>query len=290
MYRNPLLYFIIFLATICCACTKENSANADRRPVLAVSIEPQRKLLQSLAGNEFKVVCVLPRGANPETFDPTMAQRIDAAKADVYFAIGFLPFEKAITAEIEKTGRVVNSTQGITPVYGTHSHGNHTHAEADPHLWASLRNGKTIAANMARTLAEMDPERSSLYRSRLDSVCAALDSLDSGVASSLAPGTAFALWHPSLSYFARDYGLRQIAVGQESKESSLSSLSKAIEQAKADSVKVFFFQKEFDSRQAENICKEIGADMVRIDPLAFDWDTQITDIANAIRQRSKTSD
>lgn len=272
------------LIAMCCGCAKGSGAKSESKSVLAVSIEPQRKILQALAQPQFKVVAVLPRGANPETFDPTMAQRMDAASAVAYFTIGYLPFEGAIAAEVERKGRVVDSSAGIVPVMGTHSHGSHTHAEADPHVWASLRNGKVIAANMAAALIELDPENAALYAGRCDSLCAVLDSLDAEVAESLPAGTAFALWHPSLSYFARDYALKQIAVGQESKEVSVGKMAQVIDSAKADSVGVFFYQKEFDSRQAENICKEIGAEMVSINPLDYDWDLQLIEIANAIRK------
>ena len=59
------------------------------------------------------------------------------------------------------------------------------------------------------------------------------------------------VWHPSLSYFARDYGLEQISLGTEGKEMSAKSLTEAIDKARDKGVGVFFFQKEYDSRQAE---------------------------------------
>ena len=82
-------------------------------------------------------------------------------------------------------------------------------------------------------------------------------------------GTAFLVWHPSLSYFARDYGLLQISVGQEGKEASVQQLQSKIDEAKAHNAEVFFYQKEFDSRQAEVVNEQIGAEMVIINPLNY---------------------
>ncbi len=103
-----------------------------------------------------------------------------------------------------------------------------------------------------------------------------MDSIDSVVAGRLgSEGGAFAVWHPSLSYFARDYGLEQIAVGAESKEVSPRRLKEIIDEARADSVEVFFFQREYDSRQAQTINSAIGSRLVTIDPLSYDWEGQL---------------
>ena len=55
-----------------------------------------------------------------------------------------------------------------------------------------------------------------------------------------------------------------------------------IDMARADSVKVFFFQKEYDSRQARSINDEIGSRMVYINPLDYDIIKQMTLIADEL--------
>lgn len=258
-----------------------NRSGSGDKPVLAVSIEPQRAILEQLAGDNFKVVTVLPAGANPETFDPTLTQRMAMADAEAYFTIGYLPFENVLAGESKY---VVDVSKGIDPVMGTHSHGDHVHIEADPHVWTSLRNGKVLAANMANTLKKLDPENADVYADRLRALEQELDSLDAVVGMKLADSGAksFAVWHPSLSYFARDYGLKQISVGQESKEASPSALKSVINAAMADSVRVFFYQKAYDSRQAQSLNAEIGSRLVEINPLAGDWEAEIIRIADEI--------
>lgn len=260
-------------------CTGRTASNG--KPVLAVSIEPQRAILEQLAGDNFEIVTVLPAGANPETFDPTLTQRMSMADAEAYFTIGYLPFENVLAAESK---RVVEVSKGIEPVMGTHSHGDHVHVEADPHVWTSLRNGKIIAVQMARTLKELDPDNAGIYDERLYALEHELDSLDAAVGQQLARAgvKSFAVWHPSLSYFARDYGLRQISVGQESKEASPAALKSVINEALADSVRVFFYQKAYDSRQAQSLNAEIGSRLVEINPLAGNWENEILKIADEI--------
>lgn len=275
--------FLIGSALILSSCARDNSNGSDR-PVIAVSIEPQRQLLEQLAGDRFEVVTMLSRGSDPETYEPALSVRRQADNAEAYFAIGAFPFEQKIMSSLPDDVISVYISDGIEPVYGTHGH-SHAHSdveEADPHVWTSVPNMKIMVANMAHELAAIDPDGSALYRKRAEALNMHLDSIDSAIRSRIPSGTAFSIWHPSLSYFARDYGLRQIAVGYESKEMPAMRLKAVIDSAKLNNVKVLFFQKEYDSRQAESINDAIGSEFVEIDPLAYDWESELTKIADAL--------
>lgn len=288
LFRHSL-FIAGALLMVLAACAKH-----DAEPTLAVSVEPQRQLLEALVGDRYKVIAVLPRGANPETFEPSMAGRMALEHAQAYFTIGDLPFEQAVVSSLPEDVRIVNSTDGITPVYGTHSHDDadedtddehdhgdcdehhHHHGGADPHKWASVRNARVIARNMLSALVALDPEGAPIYKenhARLDST---LQAADATIAAKLgAAPRNFAIWHPSLSYFARDYGLNQIAVGFENKEVSPRQLAEKAEKAKDAGVKVLFFQREYDSRQAATLNKMMGTRLVDINPLDHDWLSQL---------------
>lgn len=275
-----------FLLLWCAACAPREQSS---RPILAVSTPPQAQILTELADSAFTILTVLPPGTNPETYDPAMKERIALTDAVAYFTSGVLPFEKVLTASLPDKVEIIDTSKGIALITGTHQHGheygeNHAHSEADPHISSSYVNAIITAENFTDALIRLDPDRESVYRDRLAAFTARITKAQEDAARKLARGQvhAFAVWHPSLSYFARDFGLHQIAVGQESKEISLTSLSKIVEEARADSVRVFFFQKTYDSRQAENINKAIGSRTVEIDPLAADWESQLNLIVNAL--------
>lgn len=281
-----------YLTALCGCSGSESSA-----PTIAVSVEPQRFLLEQLAGDKFNVVTLMKPGANPETFEPTMKTRLALDCASAYFYVGGLPFEHALLQSATDIP-VLESTTGIVPLYGTHSHHHHEHhehhdgecsheesgEEADPHVWTSVRNAKVMADNMARGLIALDPADSCIYKSRLQSLMARLDSLDSSIASRLEQGNAscFMVWHPSLGYFARDYGLEQLSVGWESKEPSASALRRAIDQARSHGAKVFFYQREFDTRQTQAMTSQLGLRTVTIDPLSYDWQHQMNIITDEL--------
>jgi len=90
--------------------------------------------------------------------------------------------------------------------------------------------------------------------------------------------------HPSWSYFADDYGFRQISIEQEGKEIQASSMVKLIKLAKEKNIKAVFVQPQFNSRAAEVIAREIDATILVLDPLAFNYIENIIDITDKIVQ------
>ncbi len=276
---------LIYIMAACTLAGCGGKNKEDARPVLTVSIEPQRKMLEELVGERYRVVTLLSAGADPENFEPTMSQRIDLSESQALFTVGHLAFEPLLAREAGSGTRVVDTSLGIEVVTGTHAHAHgDVHDEADPHVWTSMRNAKVMAGNMLQALVELDPDHADEYQARYEGMSQRLDSLDRAVAATIGEGgaRAFAIWHPSLSYFARDYGLHQIAVGQENREVSAAKMKDIIDEAKDDSVRVFFAQKAYDTRQAEGISAEIGARTVTIDPLAYEWETELIQAANAL--------
>lgn len=295
MTRISRLYILILLLpALLWSCG--NSRHDNAKPVLAVSLAPESRLLEALAGDGYEIVTVLENGANPELFETPMARRVAVDRSRVYFKNGGLPFEDAILATLPDSVRVVDLSEGITPIFGTHSH-HHGHDEDgheehdahegegfDPHIWTSVKNARVMASNMARVLIDLDPSQADAVNSRLAALDARLDSIDRTVAARLdsAGADKFLVWHPSLSYFARDYGLTQIAVGQEAKEVPVGRLKEIIDTAAADSITTFFFQKEYDSRQAETVSRELGISYETIDLLSRDWLEELNKITDVL--------
>ncbi len=92
------------------------------------------------------------------------------------------------------------------------------------------------------------------------------------------------VFHPSWGYFAHDYNLTMIAVEVEGKEPSASDLEHLIETAKENNIRVIFVQPQFSTKSAEVIAKEIGCNVVPVDPLAKDYITNLRKVSNTIAQ------
>lgn len=284
-----ILPFLLCLLLLQCYIASCSSAPAESK-IVTVSIEPQKYLLEQITGDRVEVRCLLSSSANPETYDPTVTHLMNLQKSLGYLRMGNIGFEAALLDKIHQANPdlpIYNTSEGVIPITGTHDHAHDgiLHSEVDPHTWSSVKNAKIIASNMLDAMVEIDPDNKAYYQRNYSRFATHLDSLDRALATKLAPieGGAFMVWHPSLSYFARDYGLEQIVIGNaEHKDISPAKLKEAIDHATEHGADVVFIQKDFDSRQINAINTQIGAKEVNINPMAYDWETEITSIANAL--------
>lgn len=263
---------------------------------LAVSIEPQRYLLERIAGPGWHVTTMLSRGEDPESFDPSMSDVRRLSDSRAYFTLGTLTFEERLKDQTEGRTQIFDTSRGIARLEGTHGdcdhHHDHRHgegAEADPHVWASIRNARMMARNMLEAMVEIDEADSAMYRDNYRKLTAELDSIDNVITSTLAtaPGHTFMMWHPSLSYFARDYGLTQLSIGLDNKEMSVSGFRHAIEDARRHGASVFFLQPEYDTGRSLSVAAEAGVTAAPVNTLAYDF---IRELLNAARTLDKTNE
>ena len=261
---------------------------------VSVSVPPEEFVLKEIGGDKIDVKCLMTKGSNPESFEPTVNQILELSKSDLYFTIGLLDFEYGLKDKVKENSKdieVINFADSLELLYGTHGdcghhHEHHYHgvSDADPHVWASIKNLKKMGQTAYYVLCKYDAQNKGTYKANLDKYTHRLDSIDdiiSGKISRLRT-KSFLVWHPSLSYFANDYGLTQITIGSHNKEQSISRLKEKIVQAMQDSVRVFFYQKEFDSSQATVANEKIDARFVEINSMNEDVTGELIHIANEL--------
>lgn len=73
-----------------------------KKPVVFVSILPQKYFVEQIAGDTVDVEVMVMPGASPATYEPKPRQMAMLAKADVYLAIG-VPFERTWLPRIKAT-------------------------------------------------------------------------------------------------------------------------------------------------------------------------------------------
>lgn len=277
--------FLEVIATAGC------SSEVEQRS-LTVSIEPQRYLLERIVGDKWKVNTLLTQGSDPENFDPPMSAMKKVVGGTAYFKMGYMAFEDVLIARTTDGGspvRIVDTSVGIDLIEGghVHDHGDddcgHSH-EIDPHVWSSVRNAEVIARNMFDGIVEIDPANAGFYKANYERLLSSLDSLDRQIRGILEPTShaTFLTWHPSLSYFARDYGLNQIVLGRDNKELSATGFRFRIADAREHHASAFLVQPEFDSSRSRELAEQAGARMVMINLLAYDWPDEMIRVAEAI--------
>ncbi len=280
--------FTLLLAILLVSCgTTEKSDNT--AATISVSILPQKYFVEQIAGDLFNINVMIPPGASPATYEPTPLQLTSLATTDIYLKIGYTAFEVSWMNKIisvNETMKVIDLSEGVDLIMEkTHQHGDHQHGSVDPHIWLSPKNARIISKNIYTALSEAYPEYESIFIANFKNFCSKLDSLDTYITGSLGnlEQVTFFTYHPALSYFSRDYGLHQHPMELEGKTPTATHMKELVDIGKSEEVKIIFLQMQFDQHNAEVLAKEIGAEIIQINPLDPEWDKQMVYITEKLK-------
>lgn len=261
------------------------SAPDDRIKVI-VSILPQKEFAEAVGGDHVSVTVMVPPGSEPHTYSPTPAQMVNLTNADLYFEVGAdLEFELAWMnrfVELNSGMLVVDGSKGIKLIGPSDS----PTGLKDPHIWLSPRNAEAMVQNLYHGLLKIDPRNASDYENNTRSYLQRLDSLDKNISSTLAPveNKNLLVFHPAWSYFADEYGLKEIAIEAEGKDPTALELADIVDYAKSYNVSVVFAEPQFSTRLAEEVAKEINGVVVIVDDLAENYVQNLQYVADKIAE------
>jgi zinc transport system substrate-binding protein len=285
--RLPIIIlFVTLIAFSGCQTTNDNS-----KPVVMVSIIPQKYFVNRIADTLVRVEVMVPPGSSPETYEPTAIQLKILNNSLAYFSLGLLDFERSMLKKIQKQNpdlNVITHSKDLDLLDGLchgHTHG-HSHSHGyDPHVWSSPVEVKKIANTITNELIRLIPEHSAQFTSNLNSFLADLDSLDLYIKTTLGETRSkkFFLFHPALTYFARDYGLTQVSLEEDGKAPSMRHFKSVVQTAREQGIKTIFIQKEFDINTAKTAAEDIGGRVVSIDPLEYQWLGNMYHITNELK-------
>ena len=274
---------LILLAGMALSCT-ERPRNDEA--VLYVSIPPLKEVVAGIVGDDFPVEILVPAGASPETYEPTPRQFIELNRAQLIFNVGLIDFERALLQKIEDRDKIADLSAGIEPIAGSCSHGHtgksHAHG-IDPHIWTSPRALQRMAANAYEAIRARYPD-STKYATNHETLQRRLRELDVRTTEKIErSGVKYVvIYHPALTYYARDYGLEQAAIEADGKEPSARRLGETIRKARERGVRKILYQSQFPSSVVEAAARDIGGQPVRIDPLRADAIANIDEITDLI--------
>ena len=284
--RKYFLPIVILLMTVSCINTENK-----KEPTITVTIEPLRYFTEIIAGDKFKVISMVPEGSNPETYDPTPQQLVSLNKSTAYLRIGHIGFEQSWIKKLQENTPGLpfyDTSDGIDLIHQacshSHAHGDNAHSHGvEPHIWNSPKNASIIARNIYSALSEIDETNSGYYKNRLDSLITIINNVDDKIKSIIPEADkTFLIYHPALTYFARDYGLEQISIEEGGKEPSPAHLQSLIKMCKEKGAKIIFVQQEFDKRNAEIIAQELNVEVIPINPLNYNWPEEMVNTAIAL--------
>jgi zinc transport system substrate-binding protein len=273
---------------------------------LTVNILPQKYFVEKIVKDKFTINVMVKPGASPHNFEPKPSQMKSLVASKVYFLIGDATEKNWIEKfkQNAKNTLFVDTTIGVEKIemakheheeVAQHDHKKdekdeeHDHSGLDPHIWLDPVLVKIQAKNIYEAMIKIDSANSDFYKTNYEEFLKELETLDSNIKTILAPhkDKAFMVFHPSWGYFAKRYDLEQISIEIEGKEPKPNELVELIEESKKHDIKIVFVSPQFSQKSAQAISKNIGANVVAIDPLSDNWNENLQKVANEIANSYK---
>lgn len=301
LFLVPLLFFPLLFALLwnCGGSMNDKGTGKEidkeiegQKRVVTVSILPQRYFVERIVGDRYTINVMIPPGHSPHTYEPTPREMKTVSDSVLYFRIGHIAFEKVWMdkiASLNKSMKVVDTSAGVSLITGEADHDHH--GGIDPHTWISPSAVKIQAKHILDSFIEYETKagivgNGAIYERNYGDFIRDIEALQAENERILAPlkGKKFMVYHPSWSYFAREYGLVQYPIEIEGKTPGPADLKRIIDTAEKENIRVIFVQKQFDSHNAEAVANEIKGKVIVMDPLAPDWLDNMKQITRTFKE------
>jgi zinc transport system substrate-binding protein len=296
---------LIALAGLLVSCRGKNGAagRADDRPILVVSILPQRYFAERIAGEgeeaRARIMTLVGPGQNPHSYEPTPRQMADLATAKAWvlsgteFELGLRPKVEALFPRLP----IIDGTAGVRfrtltareAVGEDHDDEDDGHGYGiDRHTWLGHKPARIMAGHILAALYNIDTPGEGFYRKNYQALIADMDGEFGALRETLSPlrGRVVFVYHPAFGYFLDEFGMVQEAVEIDGKEPSPRALNLLIERARRERAAAIFVQAQFPVNTAKTAADAAGAVLVPLDPLAPDWLANIRDMGAILRQNA----
>ncbi len=259
------ILLIVLPLTGCIEQTKSSEKISEKINVVT-TFYPLYEFSKRIGGEKADVSILVPAGSEPHDWEPRPKDivKIESARIFVYNGGGLEPYIDKIIKKIESPELiVVDSSEGIQLIKegGT----------PDPHIWLDPVLAEHQAEAIEKAFIEADPKNSDYYMTNTRLLKQDLDALDANISKELAPAKkkVFITAHAAFGYFARRYGLTQIAIAGLSPdiEPSPAKIAEVVKTAQENGVKYIFFETLLSPKLSETIAQEMGAKTLVLNPI-----------------------
>ena len=286
--------YLIILCVILAGCKGTPQKQADsgkasrtEKPAVTVTvtvtISPYKYFVDQIAKGKVDVNVMVSNGNNPETYEPYAQQMMELSKSALYLKVGSIGFEQTWMKKLQDNApdmKVIDTSVGIKPAKTPGGN-------IDPHVWMSCSNARIIASNILKALCQLEPKNKAFFEKNYQSLLSIIDKRDSTIKENFKKDPdlvrKFVIYHPILTYFARDYQLEQLAIEEEGREPSAAQLKSLIERARKEKIKFCLIQAEFANRNTTTFINESHTKPMDINPLQGDWNRAMQEAALAVQ-------
>ena len=243
---------------------------------------------QNIGKEMVDVTLLVPMGADPHDWEPTIRDTERLQKADMIIVngIGYEHWLNSLELS-DIAGILVDTSNGISTLDsanhdeekhddhakedGHDDEDNHNHGVLDPHIWLNPVFAQLQVKNIANALSNSDPTNKNYYQSNAAIYNQKLNLLDTKIRTELSGcKTDFITFHDAFSYFSEEYGLTQhtiISSNDSHGEVTPKTLENIISLARDLDIKVIFAEESTSTKTSQVIADEIGGKVLVLSPL-----------------------
>ena len=266
--------------------TSEISTTDNSKLQVVTSATFLYEFTQNIGKEMVDVTLLVPMGADPHDWEPTIRDTERLQRSDVIIVNG-IGYEHWI-GSLELTGIagiLVDTSNGISTLdsakhdeekhdeekHDEEKHDEEKHGALDPHIWLNPVYAQLQVKNIANALSNSDPMNKNHYQSNAEIYNQELNLLDAKIRTELSGcKTDFITFHDAFSYFSEEYDLTQhtiISSTDSHGDVTPKTLEHIISLARELNIKVIFAEENTSTKTSQVIADEIGGKVLVLSPL-----------------------
>ena len=275
MKKTVGLLAVLPFVSLLAACGDGGQAGGTR---VAAAFYPFAFVAERVGGAHVDVENLTSAGGEPHDVELKPRQVADVQSADlVVYQRGF---QSAVDAAVDEADRPAAQVLDVADVVEQHEgeheadgHGDdgHDHEDADPHTWLDPRTMVTVTREVARRLADADPEHADAFEANADRLVRELEQLDTDFVAGLKTcrSRTIVTSHAAFHYLAERYDLEQVAIAglDPSDEPSPAQLGEISELVEREGITTIFTEELVSPAIARTVAGETGARTATLDPV-----------------------
>ncbi len=269
MFKRTLLPLFLALLFLLPACAAPKSAFGDTEKIkIAATLFPQFDFARVVGGDRVSVIKLLPAGTESHTFEPTAADIVTVADADLFLYTGpdMEPWANTLISGIDSPPAVLDLSDALGIETTLHDDHDHAHeGNTDPHIWTSPKNAISMVEAIKDALCQIDPSGKDIYEANAAAYIQQLTALDADltkVANEKKRNTLVFAGRFAFAHLCHDYGFDHISpyVGCDVEaQPSASDIAAVIDFALENDIRIVFYEELISPASVSTIPEETGA-------------------------------
>ena len=173
-------FFILAVALVLGSCGIRGPREGEK-PVVLVSILPQKTFVEKIGGGDFTISVLIPHGANPTTYTLLPAQMAEISAARLWLRMGYVGFELSWGERIREANPLMKEadlSEGLQLIGINPAGEQGGRSGIDPHTWMSPANVRIMAARILEELVRINPSIKEARMARIEDFVKEIDTTD----------------------------------------------------------------------------------------------------------------